>query len=181
MPVLVRCDKFGLHRTVTLSNNLDLRNAGKGRIYEMGHRVVWFMCAALNVDLGPTDRVMVKTENLIEVALKGQHLAVRCGRMKSDPWHHGIYGGFDEEGRGWVYHIAGLDKRTARIRKDPFLSFVRGQQEVAIVIYADDTPANRKKHVDVACHLYDHGPAEHLYDLFRFNCEHFAVLCKTGR
>ena len=181
MPVQLYCDKLWLHRTATHSKNLDVRNISKWRNYDLGYRVVWTLCAVLNVDLGPTNRVMVKSDSLLKVALKGQHLAVRCGRFHSSPWHHAIYGGFDAEGRGWVYHMAGVEKRKAHIRRDLFLDFARGQLEVAIVIYDDDKPDYRKRHLETADYFFHHSPREHLYDLVRFNCEHFAILCKTGR
>ena len=88
--------------------------------------------SALRLDLSPTDKKMLLKEEFYEQASQGQHLAVLIGKNRHNPWHHGIYAG-KEEGKGYVYHMTGDDKSTARIRKDLFSDFAKGRDEIAIV------------------------------------------------
>lgn len=136
--------------------------------------------SALGLDLPPTNKKMVLKEDFYEEAKQGQHLAVLIGENRHNPWHHVIYAG-KEEGKGYVYHMTGDDKSTARIRKDLFSDFAKGRAEIAIVLYSDESDRTLQVQHAIAKCCHEHLPQENIYKVMNFNCEHFAVMCKTGK
>ena len=135
--------------------------------------------SALRLDLSPTNKKMVLKEDFYEMAKQGQHLAVLIGKNRHNPWHHVIHAG-KEEGKGYVYHMTGDDKSTARIRKDLFSDFAKGRDEVAIVLYSDESDLILQLQHAIAKWCHEHLPQENIYKVMNFNCEHFAAMCKTG-
>lgn len=58
--------------------------------------------------------------------------------------------------------------------------FIIGTSVIAWVLYNEDTDADRQASKQAASYLKDVLPTENLYSIATFNCEHFAVLCRTG-
>ena len=94
--------------------------------------------SSFRLDLSPTDKLVVPKENFYEEARPGQHLAVLIGKESCNPWHHGIYAG-KENGKGYVYHMTGEGKSTSHIQKGLFHDFAKGRDEIAIVLYSEET------------------------------------------
>ena len=136
--------------------------------------------ASFGLDLSPTDKKMVRKENFYREVKPGQHLAVLIGKDSKNPWHHGIYAG-EEDGRGYVYHMTGENKSASRVQKGLFFDFARGRDEIAVVLYTDETDETLGAQLLIAQWCHENFQQEDLYKLSSFNCEHFAVMCKTGR
>ena len=136
--------------------------------------------ASFGLDLSPTNKKMVRKENFYREVKPGQHLAVLIGKDSKNPWHHGIYAG-EEDGRGYVYHMTGENKSTSHVQKGLFFDFAKGRDEIAVVLYTDETDETLGAQLLIAQRCHENFRQEDLYELLSFNCEHFAVMCKTGR
>ena len=128
---------------------------------------------ALNLDLSPTARVLVPVLHFLRDVQAGSHIAVQI--REGGPWHHGVYAGDDA-----VIHLFGDDKGDAHVQQCSVLDFIKGKSIVAVVTYEGDSDEKLKASVQAAKMLMLKLPQRNLYDVRTFNCEHFAVLCRSG-
>ena len=136
--------------------------------------------STFRLDLSPTNKKMVSKEEFYEEVKPGQHLAVLIGKDSKNPWHHGIYAG-KVDGKGYVYHMTGENKSTSHVQKGLFFDFAKGRDEIAIVLYTDETDETLRAQLLIAKWCHENFQQENLYEVLSFNCEHFVVMCKTGR
>lgn len=85
--------------------------------------------------------------------------------------HHGI-----DCGDGTVIHYSGAarEKRDALVRRTPLDDFARGAAVTLVQHEEADDP-------ETVVGRAESRLGERRYNLFKNNCEHFAVWCKTGR
>ncbi len=127
------------------------------------------------VDLSPQNRQIVQVPDFYDEVPPGSHVAVPSYRTLLGPWHHGLYIG-DKK----IIHMTGEGKEDAHVQQTSVNEFTIGTNVVALVLYADDGAASRAASVEAAQYLMNILPTANLYDIEHFNCEHFAVLCRTG-
>lgn len=125
--------------------------------------------------MSPDNRKLVAAADFYTEVPSGSHIAVPSHRNQLGPWHHGLYIG-DKR----VIHMTGETKEDARVQQDTVNEFITGTSVIALVLYAEDADADRQASVQAALYLKDVLPTEGLYSITHFNCEHFAVLCRTG-
>ena len=139
------------------------------------------------VELTPQHSEEVGADRLTHSFSRGEHIAVPTNFASDDKiWHHGIYMGF-MKGKYRVIHMIspaflGLPVCGGRpaIEEIGLREFCKGKEDALRVIkYTNDTEECREVTVRAAVHAFAH-PTD-LYDLFRHNCESFAVSCRTGR
>jgi hypothetical protein len=99
---------------------------------------------------------------------RGNHIEVWRGFY----WHHGI-----DMGDGTAIHLSGTpkDKTGAIIRRDTIEAFANGFPVSAV--HKDYYTLHPDQVVELATKFLGRTG----YDLFHWNCEHFAIFCKTGR
>lgn len=141
----------------------------------MAYEVLADYLQRLGVDLSPNNRKIVAAADFYTDVPSGSHIAIPSNRNLLGPWHHGLY-----IGNKLVIHMTGESKEDACIQQDTVNDFILGTSVIALVLYADDTDAARQASVRAALYLKDTLPTENLYNIAHFNCEHFAVLCRTG-
>lgn len=127
------------------------------------------------VDLSPNNRKLVAVADFYAEVPPGSHITVPSHRNQLGPWHHGLY-----IGNKLVIHMTGDTKENAHVKQDTVNNFITGTNIIALVLYAEDTDAGRQANIQTALYLKDVLPTEDLYSIAHFNCEHFAVLCRTG-
>ena len=135
------------------------------------------------LDLSPTDKVVVHLSNLYGVIQPGDHIAVPIATSEMSPgplrpWHHGIYAG-----NKCVIHMHGDNKASARICQDSLETFCGAASHVAIIQYsskANGEDCGKDEALSLARELL-HSNAGETYNLLSNNCEHFATYCRLGR
>lgn len=132
------------------------------------------------VDLSPTNKILVDPTDFYEEVAVGSHIARPCQESHLGPWHHGIF-----VGNKRVIHMSGDTVEDALIQQCSVRDFFQGHNATAVVLYAGDDDAHREATVLAATKLAADaaGPRiliNHMFDILDFNCEHFAVLCRTG-
>ena len=141
----------------------------------MAYQVLADQLQHFGVDLAPDNRKIVAAADFYTEVPSGSHIAVPSNHNQLGPWHHGLY-----VGNKLVIHMTGETKEDARIQQDTVNDFITGTSVIALVLYAEDTDADRQASVQAALYLKDVLPTENLYNIAHFNCDHFAVLCRTG-
>lgn len=101
----------------------------------------------------------------------GDHIAVWCDWLGY--WHHGIFGGKDEEGEDHVIDMSGEGLKIRRFEK-----FMKGADASAVLEYRDALPLEES--LKLAMYLLEHGSAVE-YNLVKENCDKFAATCRLGR
>lgn len=129
----------------------------------------------LGVDLSPQNREIVAVADFYSDVPPGSHVAVPSSKTLLGPWHHGIY-----IGEKMMIHMTGQGKDDSHVQQTSVNEFTVGTSVVALVLYADDGDVARRASIQAALYLKDILPTANLYDLEHFNCEHFAVVCRTG-
>jgi hypothetical protein len=89
--------------------------------------------------------------------------------------HHGIY--INDE---CVIHLTGVDKTSSIVQKTTmaeFLNYTGFGNEVSLFIYKHK---HQFKSLEKVANLATSLIGKDGYDLFKFNCEHFATYCSTG-
>ena len=135
------------------------------------------------LDLSPTNKVVVHLSHLYRVIQPGDHIAVPIlttdvspGPLR--PWHHGIYAGNES-----VIHMHGENKASAQICQDSLETFCGATSHVAIIQYSSKSSGEdcgTKEALHLARQLL-YSNASETYSLLRNNCEHFATYCRLGR
>ena len=138
------------------------------------------MLRRLGIDLSPTNKRLVEPTEFYDEVAVGSHIARPSHKSLLGPWHHGIF-----VGNKTVIHMFGETVREACIQLCSVSEFVKGCNKIAVVLYDDDDDVHRKATVHVAYMLAEDadGPRimiNQMYNIGNFNCEHFAVLCRTG-
>jgi Lecithin retinol acyltransferase len=124
------------------------------------------------VSLGTTGRFIVNPPETnayrSSPETRGNHIEVWRGFY----WHHGI-----DMGDGTVIHFSGTpkDETDATIRRDTIESFANAFPVSAVHKHYYTL------HPDQVAELATRFLGRTGYDLFYWNCEHFAIFCKTGR
>lgn len=127
------------------------------------------------LDLSPSDKQLVDVTSFLAIPV-GSHIAVPSHRNLLGPWHHGI-----KVQNEVVMHMYGDSKEDARIQECTAAEFTAATRVVAVVQYDLDNEHMRASTVEAAFSLKE-ALKNHadLYDIAGFNCEHFAVLCRSG-
>ena len=126
------------------------------------------------LDLSPSSKCLVNVTAFLRIP-DGSHIAVPSDQSLLGPWHHGIKIGPDT-----VMHMYGHSKEDAHIQECTAEEFTAATRMVAVVQYGDDTDESRAASVNAAYFLKENLRQFDLYSIVGFNCEHFAVLCRSG-
>ena len=119
--------------------------------------------------------------------VRGDHLVVMVGG-ETGYGHHGLYlGPYQDDIKVVEFASPTGDKlmRDARIQVTTYLKFTRAYDRVYVVPYAgaDDSFEGPDTHeCQLALHFAESPRSDHdKYDLIRWNCEAFVLLCNTGQ
>ena len=129
----------------------------------------------LRVDLSPSDKRLISVADFYQDIPEGSHIAVPSHASRLGSWHHGIFMGSKR-----VMHMYGDNNEEARVRMCSVNDFTSGTNVIALVLYEDDSHMSRQASVLAALFLQDTMKVRDLYEIAGFNCEHFALLCRTG-
>lgn len=105
----------------------------------MAYQVLADQLQRIGVDLSPDNRKLVAVADFYTEVPSGSHIAVPSNRNLLGPWHHVLYIG-DKQ----VIHMTGNTKEDAYIRQDFVTDFIIGTSVIALVLYAEDTDADRQ-------------------------------------
>jgi hypothetical protein len=143
----------------------------------------------MGLDLRPSNSIVLTESHAHLHIVEGDHLAVVI-IGSGGVYHHGIYLGV----RDGIPKVADFssptgDKkmRDGRLRIVDYTDFVRDKGLVYVVPYEKDSPEkldadNRRNAVELAILMVnDPNPDFHKYNLMSWNCECFALMCKTGQ
>ena len=123
------------------------------------------------VDLKPDNGFERRVSQWLSVPI-GSHVAVKRGAI----YHHGI-----TSENGTVIHLFGSSFADAVIREGSDEEFLRNDTTFFEIVYENDDEHHRERTLHRARALCERLTfTAGLYDIFNFNCETFAVLCRTG-
>ena len=139
--------------------------------------------------LAPAGTIVLGVASAWRMAQYGDHIVVMVGGWRHGYAHHGVVVERDATGSIQVADFSsptGNKKmRDAKLRIYSLEEFLRGYATFGIVPYTADGLADESAHRDrsatIAKLLVQMPVAElHTYNVFRWNCECFAIFCKTG-
>jgi hypothetical protein len=143
----------------------------------------------MGLDLRPSNAIILTVSSARLFIVEGDHLAVMI-RGSGGVYHHGIYLGI-RDGAPKVADFSSptgdRKMRDGRLRIIDYDEFVRDKGHVYVVPYEKDSPEkldadNRRNAVELAILMVsDPNPDFHKYNLLSWNCECFALMCKTGQ
>lgn len=129
------------------------------------------------IDLSPTHAEFVNFFEDIEI---GSQIAcqTKIRVLDSFVWHHGIFIGNKQ-----VIHMSGATKENATIQCVSVNKFMENAQSRCVVIHYDNDNEELRLLTCYFAHFFleAHGSKERLYNIYSFNCEHFATFCRTGK
>jgi hypothetical protein len=143
------------------------------------------LLAQVGLDLSPKNAVRKKVVNAGFAISPGEHLVVPI-RHSGGMYHHGLYIGV----RGDDFWVAEFGKSEGRKRLQlvPYFDFVKVHKHVYIVPYDSNSDeagietTHRTRAVEIAQDMMaTNNPDFNKYDILRWDCECFVLMCKTGR
>lgn len=143
------------------------------------------LLAQIGLDLKPQNALRKKVVDALVTISPGEHLVVPI-RHSGGVYHHGLYIGV-REGKGWVAEF-GKFKGGKRLQIIPCSDFLKGHKHVYIVPYdfklenTDMERTHRTQAVEIAeAMVASNDPDFNKYNILRWNCECFVLMCKTGQ
>jgi hypothetical protein len=140
----------------------------------------------IGLDLRPSNSKIYSADDARLHIVEGDHLAVLI-KGSGGVYHHGIYLGI----RDGEPKVADFSSPTGdikiRLRIIDYDEFVREKAFVYVVPYDNDSPDkldtdNRRNAVEIAILMVNDPNLDfHRYNLLGWNCECFALMCKTGQ
>jgi hypothetical protein len=131
----------------------------------------------LNINLHPLAHGAIRLEPVeaLGTIKPGEHLVVM--QAGDDGYqHHGLYLGFRDK----VPYVAELTKNDG-IQVPRYKAFVEGQDHLYVIPYKEEDDGSRTTAVEIADYFIEHKKYVKKYDLLTWNCECFALMCKTGQ
>jgi hypothetical protein len=151
--------------------------------------IIHLLTTQLEFSLLPKDALQVKALDALAVMRRGEHMAVMSGGTNGYG-HHGIYIGIVDQVPIMVDFSSPtghLSMSDGYIRTRKWSDFVGDEKYVYIIPYSHcpDVDENRERenaiNLAVAFSKMSITDICHEYDIIRWNCETFALTCKTGQ
>ena len=128
------------------------------------------------LNLEPFDATYIKPVDFYEQVPPGSHIAYKTDTkvLGENIWHHAIY-----DGNKKVIHMV---ENGGGICITSVIEFMaKANQQCVIVQYENDNVEMQQSTRIVANYLLKSLGSNVLYQIHKFNCEHFAAVCRTGK